>query len=489
MKVAIIMGQSEYQNVSPLTACKNDTTYINSIITSSKAYEKILLLDDNIKKASLAKDRLIEFVESLKGEIIDEILFYFSGHGDFDDDEFFFVWSDFSQSKRRQTSLLNSEIDTLLRSLSPKLVVKIVDACSSDVQYIKDVDAIEKYLKKPDQKYENCYFMFSSHNDQSSYADQHVSHFTISLIKSLNQTVGKKIRFKDIINFISDDFEQNGKQTPLFVTQADFTETFFSMDKNTLSIIQQYVSIKDSNTDDKEVSDENPLLSLIKKDAKRYVDFSIALNAIKELEQIVSNHSICKELSEIFDVTVNSSTDYNQIPKINSIASWIHEHGHNIFVEITYKSITCKERVPKNPLGLHFLTDGYDDKYFKTVIQTKKEPVSFQTKFELPINAISITYVSKFPNITNYQFIIVPLLSRTQLYLFFSKIDFLKDNWDEQKPDIENVNWSYTASEFLESSINDTIHSLLTNSFEAKITEELSKRYKASDIETPSAEN
>ena len=487
MKAAIIMGQSEYQNVSSLTACKNDTIYIKTIITSSKAYERILLLDDNIKTASLAKDRIIEFVESLKNETVDELFLYFSGHGDFDDDEFFFIWSDFLQSKRRQTSLLNSEIDTLLRSLSPKLVVKIVDACSSGVQYIKDTDAIEKYLDKPDQKYKNCYFMFSSHNDQISYADKHLSHFTSSFIKSLNQDIGKKIRFKDIINFISDDFEQNGKQKPLFVTQADFTEIFFSMDKNTLSTIQQYISIKDSNTEGNELSDENPLLSLIKEDAKRYVELSIALNAVKELEQIVSNHLICKELSEIFDVTVNSSTDFNQIPKIDSIASWIHEHDRSIFVEITYKQRTYKERIPKNPLRVNFFTDRDDDEYFKTVIRTKNKPVSFQTKFELPINLISITYVSKFPNITNYQFVIVPLLSRTQLYLFFSKIDFLKDNWDDQKPDIENVNWSYTSCEFSTPSINDTIHSLLINSFETKIIEDISKRYKTSDIETPSS--
>ena len=170
------------------------------------------------------------------------------------------------------------------------------------------------------------------------------------------------------------------------------------------------------------------MLSLIKEDAKRYVELPIALNAVKELEQIISNHSICKELSEIFDVTVNSSTDYNQIPKIDSIASWLHEHGRNIFVEITYKSRSYKKRIPKDPLRVSFFTDKDDDKYFKTVIQTENEPISFQVKFKLPINVISITYVSKFPNITNYQFIIIPLLSRTQLYLFFSKIDFLKDN-------------------------------------------------------------
>ena len=202
-----------------------------------------------------------------------------------------------------------------------------------------------------------------------------MSHFTSSFIKSLNQDVGKKIRFKDIINFISDDFEQNGKQKPLFVTQADFTEIFFSIDRNTLSIIQQYISIKDSNTKDKELSDENPLLSLIKEDAKRYVELPIALNAVKELEQIISNHSICKELSEIFDVTVNSSTDYNQIPKIDSIASWLHEHGRSIFVEITYKSRSYKKRIPKDPLRVSFFTDKDDDKYFKTVIQTENESI------------------------------------------------------------------------------------------------------------------
>ncbi len=84
------------------------------------------------------KRELFQFVLRNKGRVLDEALFYFSGHGQSKDEEFYFALSDFEESRRNTTSLKNTELDVFLRALNPKLAVKIVDACNAGVQYIKD---------------------------------------------------------------------------------------------------------------------------------------------------------------------------------------------------------------------------------------------------------------------------------------------------------------------------------------------------------------
>lgn len=50
------------------------------------------------------------------GKEVEEIFFYVTGHGQFYDNEFYYLLSDFDKTKRKKTSLENTELDQMFRS-------------------------------------------------------------------------------------------------------------------------------------------------------------------------------------------------------------------------------------------------------------------------------------------------------------------------------------------------------------------------------------
>ena len=87
-------------------------------------FAEVLLIDSETSSNSV-KQRLIDFVARHKDGDINDIVFYFTGHGDFHDGEFYYMLSDYRSSARKQTSLENTELDNLIRSLRPALFGKL----------------------------------------------------------------------------------------------------------------------------------------------------------------------------------------------------------------------------------------------------------------------------------------------------------------------------------------------------------------------------
>ena len=184
------------------------------LLDETGKYSELLFINqetDSIK----VKEKLSDFIKNNKGKVFDEGFFYYTGHGDFRDNEFYYILSDFSRNHYRQTSLANSELDNLLRRLNPNLIIKIIDACHSGVTYIKDNDAFSKHLDESKQCFNNCYFMFSSMSNQTFYQSNIISHFTKSFTDSVAKYGSTEIRYKHIVDYISDDFDKNAFQKPL----------------------------------------------------------------------------------------------------------------------------------------------------------------------------------------------------------------------------------------------------------------------------------
>jgi len=227
MNIAIVIGVSQYSGaLAPLPACKNDAAAISVLLKGSSRFDDVLLLVENTT-ADAVKQGVVEFVTRHKSDEVGEVFFYFSGHGHFAGTEFYYLLSDHDSKRLKQTAFENSEIDNLLRALNPKLAVKIVDACASGMTYIKEPEnSLETYLKGTKGAFHSCYFMFSSHLDQSSYADAYMSYFTRSFVHAVLNHSALSIRYKDFIDHISDAFEGDSQQKPFFVVQADFTDQF-----------------------------------------------------------------------------------------------------------------------------------------------------------------------------------------------------------------------------------------------------------------------
>jgi uncharacterized caspase-like protein len=178
LKLAIVGGISDYTIQPKLAACKNDAATLRSFLSDTKAYSDICFLEPATTGMS-AKKSISDFIEKHRGNPVKELLFYFSGHGDRADDDFFYALSDYKTDRREVTGLRNTELDALIRNLSPELTVKIVDACYSGSTYIKAEDDLAPIVQKSakENKLNKLYFLHSSAADQTSIAGPQFSWF------------------------------------------------------------------------------------------------------------------------------------------------------------------------------------------------------------------------------------------------------------------------------------------------------------------------
>ena len=95
MNIGIVIGVSDYRWLSNLPGCVVDADSIRQLLELSNKCEDILYIAENTKSKDV-KSRLVSFVKKHENNDIDEVIFYFSGHGLFEEDE----------TKRDFTSLL-----------------------------------------------------------------------------------------------------------------------------------------------------------------------------------------------------------------------------------------------------------------------------------------------------------------------------------------------------------------------------------------------
>ena len=218
-KLAILIGVSEYEKVPNLPACLHDVELMQEVVKSAGTFDDTLVLTGLQTKSSLFKSSISAFFSKHSNDKnIEEIFFYFSGHGMTVGDNFNYILSDYDPKKISTTCYANSELDETIRSLDPKLTIKIVDACQSGQQYIKDVQDFKTVFDKVNKNtLKNLYFLFSCASNQSSYCDSNYSFFTKSLASGIANHGVDDIRYRDLIDFISDNFQADLDQKPYFV--------------------------------------------------------------------------------------------------------------------------------------------------------------------------------------------------------------------------------------------------------------------------------
>lgn len=246
MKIAILIGISKYHNFNDnLPVTKIDLTLMKNLIKSSGKYDKILCIS-NSTNADDIREQLLT-LQNLKNRNIKEVFFYYTGHGSFDGNDFYYICSD-SNFEDEKTFLKNSEIDNFLKGLNPEVVVKVIDACNSGVLYVKgDMDkqsTLQEYFEKSKGEFQNCYFFCSSRSDQFSGYDS-ISYFTKSFLRAISLITDNEIKYVDIISFIENDMK-NPDQTPIFLLQGTGGHIFCKINRKVedlLSSINESLSI------------------------------------------------------------------------------------------------------------------------------------------------------------------------------------------------------------------------------------------------------
>ncbi|UCZ75964.1 caspase family protein [Dickeya zeae] len=103
MNLGIVIGVEKYKSdiYDNLAACKNDARVFKDVLGNVKDFEEILYLN-NDDSGILIKRSISDFIDKYKEKEVSEFIFYFSGHGERFEDDFFYLPSDFDEKKERQ---------------------------------------------------------------------------------------------------------------------------------------------------------------------------------------------------------------------------------------------------------------------------------------------------------------------------------------------------------------------------------------------------
>jgi hypothetical protein len=422
-RIAIIIGVSAYARQQNLPACANDAELVRVVLNSSNEYEDILFLAGNNTNSDEVKHQLTQFVEKHKArDDLDEVFFFYSGHGQFVDDEFYYIFSDFDDSRRNRTSLKNSELDGYLRTLCPNLAVKIVDACNAGVQYVKDVGGLSEIIEKGsiEKGLKKVYFLFSSLFDQSSFADSAVSHYTRSFIEAIFTNGRPEIRYRDIVDQISDQFLSNKDQKPFFVIQADNTEIFGSFqDKEKSEIrfrLEAITSVAPTSTVVAMPAKQPTLADLLKEQAKDYLKDNEIVETIERIPVEAKQFTPPSDIADLFEVKITTHRDFTGLAGLKGIGTWLNENKMEYFARVVTRVEEYEDY--GNSLARFMAATGDN---IKMVKKSRTVISGYEPMWEKPAFwRIELALSSSLPNIPMFKLNILYLFSKLDISLFYS---------------------------------------------------------------------
>ncbi len=484
---AIILSISEYDHEESLPSCRNDHSLVCNIIKETEKYKLILELS-GYQHSSQALERICESIDQWRSEVIDEVLFYYSGHGILGDGQFLFPFSNYHSTNKNATSLSNSRLDDLLRGLSPSNAVKIVDACYSGAQYIKGESSIQDAMRSSESSFNSLYFFYSSTKSQVSYAGDAYGNFTHSIAKSLLSHEGKKIRYHDIISFIRDE-ELRPKQHPFYVTQGPATEVFCEVTTSLADLIRESLAGNntespidiDSASDDEEIADttiasvkdsvqhkSDVLIRRLEQVSLEYQTKDHAIKALSDVEDMLRSYQFDPLIHKCYAHELRINQSVPDLPSLRKVAEWIQRFGEEYFVQIEYKNeeYEAHEKVEYVEEASEFYKSvmpiGSMLKPIKKRIRT--EPVSktrmiaagYTLPQGIPFSCLHLILTPLLKALPGQDLYILPILSSRKMRLFYKqenrkRIDFDQDeccdvnDWAGseallmRKGDVENV--------------------------------------------------
>lgn len=447
--IAILVGNSEYQNLSKLDFCKKDIDSMQTILKLSKKFEVYIF--ENYQSEQL-KSKLSKIIRQLEKSEINELLFYYTGHGAFKE-QFYYLPINFTDKQFETTSLSNDELDNMLKSLNTEMVIKIIDACQSGQQYIKDATHdIKKTLEK--HSFKKCHFFFSSMNNQSSMGDDKGSYFTNAIVESILTHKTDSIRYIDIQSYVADYFSSRSEsQTPFFVNQSNATEIFLD---NLISIQNFFESNNIMTNNDEYVNQEieNNKIDIaeqLKTLSKKYINKDIAQENIKYIfddDQIKDMFD--GNIKLIYDIKIDGCDNYNNVDNIDKLYNEIEKNKKNFFIDLGYKqeSYIITEWVPKkrNPYDItrHFPYDQlFGKNYEEKEVQKYRNIVNSIHLADdiLPIGvAISLNPKEDIKNINKYLINIIKFHNDLDIIFYSSITTYYKRNWNDWK-EISAEDW------------------------------------------------
>ena len=240
--------------------------------------------------SSQLKDRIRSAIDAHPN--IEEIFFYFTGHGYQNEADFFFCATNFDVRRPNETGLSNDELHTLLRPTNADLVVKVIDACSSGALLFK---ADGSFLPTSKQGFKNVIQIASCLDSQNSLAGDPLSLFTDKFLNAALRKAEGTVYYTDIIDALRDEFLNNNSQTPHFVSQGTGREYFVESARR-LDSLRAELSVLDSRAEQSVdttqlVASELSPLAILERAEKRFAKKDRAQAFIADLFAKVSERA------------------------------------------------------------------------------------------------------------------------------------------------------------------------------------------------------
>lgn len=462
-------GIAQYKYLSKLDACRNDANTLKKFLDATNVFDDICFLGPDTTGGQ-AKKIISEFVQKHKEDKIDELFFYFSGHGDRTEEDFFYAMSDYKADKKETGGLRNSELDSLIRNFSPELTIKIVDACYAGSSYIKTDDDIRPVIQKSAKESElkKLYFFYSSAADQTSWAGTQFSHFTLALFQALASQSGP-VRYRDLMAAVADEMNSSGAPKPTFVVQADSLETFVQIDTQLSALLKAEIGIPISS--DSESGEKNQADGQLGSDTTSPVDaVSARPIPLAELASIKAQDIYCteeeatanieflnseldggkwpQEIRDAYEIEIHMLSE-DSVPNKLTIAKWIGSLKDDLvfavqnYAKQTYTVEEYKE-VPKKPSSTAnafsaFATLqkiwGEDKEYKLEPVKKEREVVSgFSYTVDPIFSPRRIMFVPRSPSLEHYAACVVCLFSRRTLTCLYSVEHLPYTGWNKAQP-------------------------------------------------------
>ena len=448
-KIAILVGVSNYDHEESLPPCEKDLAIMTSIIKNTNKYDEWLVVGDSPKGGD-AKSKIATFVRKYEDTDVDEVFFYYTGHGTRYSGDFLFVFSDFIKDKVEQTSLRNTELDSMLKSLSPGIAIKVVDACQAGTEYIKSGEDLEEILKKSSSSsFNKTYFFFSSSSSESSIAVPAYSVFTKSFADAIVSYSGKAVRYRDLMAFISDDTKVTSRQTPLFIQQASNTEVFCEVSEDLTKAIvgtEPFLEEKEGIAEDlqPEVSFETKLIEVIKSKAADYCTEEEATESLNVLIKTIVGYKFGNVISQLYEVEIIPKNSYSDFTGLRSVGKWLSEEKEPYFAKVIYREegyearekVEIQDDYPAFMGATYRLAGALEGKRkyeYRDVTKYRDVIDGIQLTAPSPCCGIDISLSPKEQNIPWNKVFIIFVFSKSKIVIFYKKEKQTEISWNQRE--------------------------------------------------------
>ena len=448
MNIAVLIGVSDYKVAAPLPACVTDVGQMHQLLLATKKYAEICCITSPTEATPL-KEALRAFFSRHQGVgPIEEALVYFSGHGVYHNDVLL-CCSDFDTNRPASTSVSNSEIDDLLRSVAPDVAVKLIDACQSGSPYIKDATpGFEKALRESSLKSFIC--MASSRSDQSSYATAECSLFTGKLIDAALSKTNGTVLYRDIQAALADAFVPTPDQTPFFVIQGTGLESFAAVTPEMLTLrtarLTPHVAFRREETLVARIAEE------VRHGDSLYVSTGAAAAAIEKAGDMLGRAPLTDPtVAHFYDKRVSRDAKLTTLPRVSAVAEFAQEQGwgKKYFVKVILEPY--RVRVPRNPFAdlldspSEFIGgEGETRESGRYRIETRHKPTSLECTQPLPFEVAQVVFEPKaHPSLKAFVVYIGLVHSLTDLLVLSAVGRLIQTGWTDRAVESAQLQWRY----------------------------------------------